>query len=144
MTFSADILIQYTSHPWRVSNEVFAKEDAFWSNVDDMAAGVKTAFSAVFRGVSVGKTGKLSVVPESKIVSLEFLNGLNIVLGFLKRYYTIDSNMLVAENVPFLRHGINTMYVYSSICQPVCVGGVCVPLLKSIWLDSSESFKHLW
>ena len=50
--------------------------------------------------------------------------------------------MLNAENEPFLRHGINTMYVYSSVCQPIRIGGACVPLLKSIWMDSSKSRSH--
>ena len=143
MTFSVDMLLKYTTHPYKVPVEVFAKEDVFWSNEKKMAEGMLERFGDVFRNVSVVDK-KLRVVPQAKLASIEFLNGLNIVLGFSKQWYDITKSptMLNAENEPFLRHGINTMYVYSSVCQPIRIGGACVPFLKSIWMDSSKSRSH--
>ena len=143
MTFSVDMLIKYTTSPYKLAYEVFAKEDVFWSDEKKMAEGVLKIFSDVFRNVSVIER-QLRVVPQAKLASIEFLNGLNIVLGFSKQWYDITKSptMLNAENEHFLRHGINTMYVYSSICHPIRIGGDCVPLLKSIWLDSSKNRSH--
>ena len=117
-----------------MTSEVFAQEDVFWANTDEMVAGLTTIFDPVFKKVSKEKDGKLKMVPRDEIVRMDFLNGLNIVLGFQKRRYTItrETYYLMAESQPYLRHGINNIYVYSSICQSIRVGEVCVPLLKSI------------
>ena len=45
---------------------------------------------------------------------------------------------MIAEAEPYLRHGINNIYVCSSICQPIRVGEVCVPFLKSIWFGYGQ------
>ena len=123
-----------------MTSEVFAQEDVFWANTDEMVAGLTTIFDPVFKKASLAKDGKLYIVPRDEIAGMDFLNGLNIVLGFQKRRYTTtpETHYLQAESVPYLRHGINNIYVYSSICQPVRVGEVCVPLLKSVWLDTSS------
>ena len=123
-----------------MTSEVFAQEDVFWANTDEMVGGLTTIFDSVFKKVSKEKDGKMKMVPRDEIASMDFLNGLNIVLGFQKRKYTIsyETYYLLTENQPYLRHGINNIYVYSSICQPIRVGEVCVPLLKSIWLDTSS------
>ena len=48
-----------------------------------------------------------------------------------------------ANYVPVLNQGITHLYIYSSICKPMNVGGVKVPLLKSIWLDGERrNYSH--
>ena len=79
--------------------------------------------------------GTLKFTIRGGVSTIEFLNGFNICLGLSKRKYHIVDSVLFAESEPYLRHGINSMYVYWSIVQPIRVGNVCVPLLKSVWLD---------
>ena len=143
----SDIVIEFMTFPYRVTNEIFAKEDVFWSDKKQMGEGVSKIFSDVFADAHVDEeTKKLNVKLQKNIASVEFISGLNIVLGFAKRRYDDFSNStnIIAENEPFLRHGINAMYVYSSICQPIRVGDICAPLLKSIWLDSGKIQTHVF
>ena len=63
---------------------------------------------------------------------VELLNGLNVSLGFKD---VIVEGTRIAEYEPYGRLGINNLYIYASICTPIRVGEVCVPLLKSLWFD---------
>ena len=119
--------------PWR---EIHADEDLFWANVEQMAEGLTKVFKDVFSDVKIYH-GKLVMHIQPKIVVIKLLNGLNIALGLRDRLYTIPKDrVLRAERPPFLRYGINNMYIYSSVCRPIRVGETRVPLLKSLWLDN--------
>ena len=116
------------------ASAVFAQEEVFWSNTAEILDGLMKQFYGTFERVEM-LNGKLKFTIRGGVTTIEFLNGFNICLGFSKRKYRIVDSVLFAESEPYLRHGINSMYVYSSIVQPIRVGNVCVPLLKSVWLD---------
>ena len=141
LVYNLEVVLEYTSLPYKITEEIYSQQDVFWHDTDEMVGGLLTIFGTVFRKLEVLEGGKLSILCQEGMASLDFLNGLNIVLGFQRRKYSVDSGYrgtpLHAESVPYLRHGINNIYVYSSICRPIRVGEVCVPLLKSIWLDTS-------
>lgn len=138
--FECPVAFRYMTLPTIKSHEVFAQEEVFWANTDEMVDGLKVIFKDVFEKVEL-IDGKLKLWVGKGITKVQFLSGLNICLGFTKRIYgaIAPNGYIMAEGVPYLRHGINTMYIYSSICQPIRVGSVCVPLLKSVWLEPNRN-----
>ena len=104
-----------------------------------LSKGLTKVFQDVFSDVKIYH-GKLVMHIQPKIVVIKLLNGLNIALGLRDRLYTIPKDrVLRAERPPFLRYGINNMYIYSSVCRSIRVGETHVPLLKSLWLDNDDS-----
>ena len=89
----------------------------------------------------VYENGKIIFRLKENIGSLRLCNGLNFILGFEQIKFTRDvylentNHEQIATHPPQMNRGINNIYVYVSICEPIHVGGVMVPLLKSIWLD---------
>jgi hypothetical protein len=57
------------------------------------------------------------------------------ILGFEKSTF-INTGIHKAENQAYREKTTNLMYIYSSLVDPILVGGVYVPLLRSIWVDS--------
>ena len=136
--FDEEVILQFTVPSIKLSNEIHADEDWFWSNIEQMSEGLMKVFNDAFSDVKV-YSGKLVMHIHPNIVAVEFINGLNIALGLRDCFYTIGKDAtLKAERQPFLRHGINSMYIYSSVCRPIRVGETCVPLLKSLWLGGSD------
>jgi hypothetical protein len=94
--------------------------------------------------MSISQKGtKMQIVLAKNTTRIVFKHGLNLMLGFTQTTF-INSNVgkstktFVAEYPPQMKRGVNNMYIYSSACQPIHVGGVMVPLLKSLWLDVNK------
>ena len=50
---------------------------------------------------------------------------------------------IVSKDPPQLHRGVMNMYIYASICQPIYVGHTLVPLLKNVFIDSSDDNKRV-
>ncbi len=90
----------------------------------------------------IGNKFQLLILDPKSFSSFLFLNGMHYVMGFRSPVISVTPNgksqMFIAEYSPQLNRGINSIYVYSSICQDMIVGGTFVPLLRSLWLDNSN------
>jgi len=87
------------------------------------------------------ETNRVTLSMRPDIVSTTFLNGLNMILGFdttTLRNVIGGKAEFSSTYAPYWRGGLNNMYIYASICQPIQVGDKRVPLLKSIWLDNNK------
>lgn len=130
------------------SNKVDVKKSGYfdkamlWQNIDQLLASIKETFSNVFAKIEVDSSsnGRIKFELNKEITSVRFLNGLNFVLGFSRTKLTNATE--VADFPPQLNRGLTHMYVYASICAPIQVGHMRVPLLKSIWLDLAKSYSH--
>ena len=127
--------------------KVFISGNKMWEKASEMALSISKDFHSVFKTVEYDDYYERFTVDVRKhIKSFTFLNTLNIALGFGQRRYVMDKDSafhLRADFPPSLNSGISHLYIYASICKPIQVGGVRVPLLKSIWLDGSRrNFKH--
>jgi hypothetical protein len=106
----------------------------------------------IFTTVEYNDAKEVITVSFNKLViQVEFCNGLNFVLGFNNAVLKVDTpesfghpimirylKKFKAEKKPQLKRGIVNMYIYSSICQPIHVGHTLVPLLKNVFIDSTQ------
>ena len=100
---------------------------------EGIATAIATQFESVFSKFSY-KTERITFQLRDNIGFVRLGNGLNFVLGFDQVKF--DNTHTVRGDHPIqMGRGINNMYIYSSACNQIHVGGIMVPLLKSIWLD---------
>ena len=88
-------------------------------------------------------TGRLTLKFKPGVRAIEFKHGLHKILGFdkIKYVFANDSitNTLSAEGQPQLNLGIQYVYIYSSLSQPINVGGEMLPLLRSVCLEGKHT-----
>lgn len=131
-------------------------EDKSFLTVIEMVKYLKTGnFQKVFQDVNFNEAkNRMEIKLHDFIQDVHLINGLNYVLGFddphVHRFYPVDkyhflpgslkrySTDWVATHPPQLHRGISNMFVYASICKPVYVGHTQVPLLKNVFIDSSN------
>ena len=80
------------------------------------------------------KTVNFNPVNEQTI---SFKNGIHDVLGFSQTEYTARKEDYAADLVVNLTRGINSMFVYCDLCQPIRVGNTLAPLLRNIAFNTS-------
>ena len=157
--------IEYIRDDVRVKEHIFNSSHAF-TNVAPFLKFIKPFVKQVVGDIHMGESNVMQIQPDKieplnfkksvfeKMVKAEviFLNGMHHTLGFKEnKRISIDKDKLLpitADFRPQLFNGINHMYVYASVCAPIQVGNVRAPLLKTIWLNSSNKFalnemKHI-
>jgi hypothetical protein len=80
--------------------------------------------------------------------TLRFVGNFHRVLGFMERYQhhlIMDPNThkflpIIADYKPMLYQALSHMYVYASIANPIQVGHVRAPLLKTVWIPPAKEF----
>ena len=70
--------------------------------------------------------------------TLHFINGLNDVLGFSKTLYHDKIENQQAEMEIDLLRGINSIFIYCDLCEPIRVGDTIAPLLRNIAFNSTR------
>lgn len=152
-----DIVI---TKPTPIVEEIFFEEKVSYDTYDRMTADVAERFSKVFKAVTFSKTEyAFNFEVHDSIYEIVFVRGLNRYLGLTDVAYEFSlpvlegcegyafenlrkrvevNRQLKSDFLPELRDGIEHIYIYASICQPILVGGVRVPLLKSIWVNEKD------
>jgi hypothetical protein len=72
-----------------------------------------------------------------KIKSIEFSERLKHVLGFAPTLNNVDASQF-CENLPDIRNGFETMYIYCNIVEPQIVGDTVAPLLRTIKIEGKN------
>lgn len=133
--FLENIEIELTSHPYTVNDIITLDGERYMK--DPMAAmlWLNEVFKKIFSiSLQDNKKVLLQLRPNTKKVQL--CHGLNIMLGFSTQVFRSSNAMeFKADYEPQMKRGVNNMYIYANICQPIQVGDVRVPLLKNLWLD---------
>ena len=124
--------------------------DFYWSNPKEMMVAIHKELPIVFKNVVYDQIkDRISFEMEYNILGIRFLKGLNFVLGFEDDFYNnvgknnvgktiVGVGVVPGDHPPQVNRGINNMYIYASICQPIQVGDSTVPLLKSVWIDNNK------
>jgi hypothetical protein len=150
------ILVTYYSREFSQYHTFNFDENVHWNSPTEMAISFLSNIPEVFKFFKYDRdSNRMQFVMQPNIISISLMGGLNFVLGFNQSYHNnIDGygkpkEFIFAEHSPQLDRGINNLYIYSSICAPIQVGDVRVPLLKSVWLDINKrvskfgEMKHL-
>ena len=127
--------------PWE--EEVAVEKTATAKDVFALCRLVKHDFAQIIDNCSIQSDGSVMMLFKKGVHSVEFRNGLHKVLGFAKIRYDFKNddiqNALYAEQHPQLNLGIQYVYIYSSLTAPINVGGVLVPLLRSVCLAGKHA-----
>ena len=115
----------------------FTDNDKLLNYIEQLTKGT------LFEELRYNDKGFLTLVPRNEIAELEFLHGLNKVLGFTKTKIKVESGSLTATSLPRLNRGIKNMLVYASVAAPIQVGNVRAPLLKHILLPAEIEKNEL-
>ena len=148
-------LLMYVFH-WSISNVTFDEDKRFLS-YREMVTFLNDRFSPLYAEFKNDESTnyKLQVKVNPCVGRIRLLNEFNYVLGFGNPLYedpdwTSRSNMIqfarskitpktwYADEAMQLHRGITSLYVYASVCQPIYVGHTQAPLLKNVFIDSSN------
>ena len=100
---------------------------------EEIAVAIRDQFGSVFADFAY-LDSKINFQVHDNISKVRLCNGLNFILGFEQVQFHRDvrftNNILyqIGSYPPQMGRAINNIYVYASICKPIHVGGVMVPL----------------
>ena len=137
-----NLILQYSIE----SNNIFYFNDyIYMKNLDEFSEYITSNLSSIFKDFILKKNEMFQFVLKPYIKSVTFDPLLVKTLGldgdtFTQGNLNIPHNEQVFKGVriPKLFTNQNQMFIYSNIVEPVIVGDVNVPLLKSVWLDKYE------
>lgn len=148
-------LRMYVFH-YTVKRVTFDEEKSFLST-NEMVTFLNDQFSPTYAKFKNDESTnyKLQVKVHHCVSRIHLMNGFNYVLGFANPIYedpdwsnrmnmmevvrdTLIPKSWNADEPIQLHRGITSLYVYASICQPIYVGHTQAPLLKNVFIDSSN------
>ena len=123
-------------------------------DVEDLIGYLAANYTFIFEDIKIeGADRRKRIYFKTKpfIYELEFCNGLNFVLGLNRSVFSkkhlynplskegAEANLqMTGDYPPDLGCSDLTMFIYSSICQPISVGHILAPLLKYVPVDTSK------
>lgn len=110
-------------------------EDVALDSSEKVVTYLKTHCKDIFKTVTVSKDHYLSLTLNDTIRATTMNRHLAMVLGFTKPMYSHTD--ATADSPLKLNKAFNQIYIYSSIVEPILVGSDRVPLLRSVWIDST-------
>lgn len=137
----------------------FDRNFAF-EEVEEIIAYMHERLRELFKSVEIDQSsGKLVISLQDDIDFVHLQNELHYVLGYssaffeastdhkitmLTRTYTGKPTLSMqwkADYEPHMLNKMKNMFVYASICKPIYVGHSLVPLLKNVFIDTSQDSK---
>ena len=133
----------------------FAKDRRF-QKPDDFVKYLAENCSEIFTDVQYKEfENRIALTLRPRIVEIQLCGGLHFALGFTNSIFRVPNveslknfqyppplTTIVSKEPPQLHRGVMNMYIYASICQPIYVGHTLVPLLKNVFVDSSDDNKR--
>ena len=95
--------------------------------------------SFLFESFSINKFDIISFKIKNNISSISMPPLFAEKLGFLTQNTFVNDRIWIADKKPFMSNSFNQYYIYSSIADPIMVGGVHVPLMKAVWVESKHN-----
>jgi hypothetical protein len=94
--------------------------------------------SAVFQNFRVDPKGFVKFVMKPNILSMSLDINMAKYLGFGEtcKFINAPNKKFTATFLPLLTRAFRQIYIYSDIAESILVGGVKVPLLRAVWIDS--------
>lgn len=140
-------------HYWLQKFSISFPEDKSFTSVEELIEYMNNgSLREVIHSVDYSaERYRIKIILQPFIQEVHFTNGLNYVLGYdlpMREHHSDKSIFLptysppkvkwYAVHPPQIRRGITNMFVYASICKPIHVGHTQVPLLKNVFIDSSN------
>ena len=113
------------------------KSNVSFTTSDDLCTYFLVNCSHIFKTFTVDRFDYISFSLQTGVKSLSFDFNLAIILGFDTLVFKHEDGLIKSNQKLSLHSVFNKMYIYSSIVEPVYVGHVRVPLLRTIWMKIS-------
>ena len=101
------IIIKYTSHPWPEISKHYFSDEKLWNSPQAMMANMIKEVKHIFDTMKYNtKTELITLSMKSDILSVKFLNGFNMILGFEQIELKNDregKNTFTATYTPYLK-----------------------------------------
>jgi len=144
-------------HYDEVTESLNFPDNVLFSHIDDLTTYLKQQCVTVFKDVKMNKKRQtLQITLMPRVYGVDFLGGLNFALGFSNFQFVVDDvdymqypshdkakDILKADFPAQLNRGVQSMFIYSSICQPIHVGHTMAPLLRRIFIDPAKDDNGL-
>lgn len=99
---------------------------------------IKTCYKIFKEFVIDSKFGLVQFKLLDTVEYVSFDENLALILGLSTAKFYKSKEQVKGLHRPLLLGGIRQLYIYSSVVDPILVGDVRVPLLRSIWVDSNK------
>jgi predicted DNA-binding ribbon-helix-helix protein len=104
---------------------------------DDLAEYFRFHGAKVFEEFKIDQNGFVSFTMKDTLNTLLFTGSLARYLGFDGYIFKNGSKkQFNATRKPRLAPAYSQLYIYSDITDPILVGGVRVPLLRTVWVET--------
>ena len=134
-----------------VRNHFHFPEDKTFDQSSHLVNYIKTKGGNIFSNIQFIKT-RVKFQMGHRVHRVKFNGGLNFILGYEDDNFVSDTKLnctdistnpkeYLANHTPQLHRGIMNMFIYANICKPIYVGHCLVPLLKNVFIDSSDDGK---
>ena len=127
---SINIKFKYIYRPITVKSYVYFDEDlVFPADLQRFCNVLQATFKDVFvKVVYDGKLQRFCLTVGRDILSLKFLNGFNIALGYTKKEHIFDVAQLInrtisADVAPSLLNAIPSLKFLTNVVEPSMIGG---------------------
>ena len=119
------------------------QQDIRFNTEADLISYLQKEIQFLFSNITGGRGNVIEMTinnSKREITQVKFLNGLNIILGIRELVHKIDKNnaKIKGNSKCILDGGITKFLVYTSVCAPVQVGDVRVPLLKMVSFNTNK------
>lgn len=97
----------------------------------------------LFEEFKIDQNGILKFILKPEVKKIIIEDNLKILLGLqIRKMDIVSRHSATGISKVLIRNPINQLYIYSSLVDPILVGGVKVPLLRLIWLESNFDENH--
>jgi len=109
--------------------------------LEDLNGAFKKECIHVFKSYELNSSKLFTFTLADNVTSVTFDKILVKTLGLERDEYTLfeDGNVIVSVVNPKILSFHHQMFIYSNIVEPIIVGDVKVPLLKSVWIEKHET-----
>lgn len=145
--WNMDVTMQFISNQYHYISKYGVPYNKLFERSEHLASFLLSNYPAMFDNVSVEEDSRLRMQLKMGVVEVKFMEKMNVPLGLVKAHYDFNGwegqHDIKSDFTPVLNMGIDNLFIYSSACKPINVGGQLVPLLKSIWLDGEKkTYNH--
>jgi len=135
-----DVIFMTFHYPGSVVETILVKEQMAFDTNRQLYQFVKDMLYDRVGEITMIGEDRLHIRTTVHVDKIEFLNGLNLILGFPYTNYHVRLNKEISgQNKMQLNNGIDNMFIYCSVVAPIHVGDTLAPLIKRISLDSKNN-----
>ena len=110
----------------------------YYTNMTDLITNMNQLSSLLFKSVDYTQNGHITFDLQPYVTKAQFHSDFAKMLGYDTTIFK-DHSRHTSDRKPIFKKPYEQVYIYSSVSDPILVGGVRVPLLKTVWVDTKHN-----